>query len=524
MFTNIPFLDFTIEKERNNFQAALDKLETAINKQTLYACPIISGEEIKTKEIVSRIDPSDSTVTVGKIHYAGLNNVEDAIGSLMQGFPAWRATHYEKRAEIIKNAGALMSEDRYELSALIVREAGKPWKEADADVCEAIDFCNYYAQEMLAIGRPQKLGDRLGELNYYFYQPRGISVVISPWNFPLAIACGMVVAALVTGNATILKPAEQSSLIAHKFAQILLKAGVPRNVFACLPGIGETIGAKLVDDPRVDIICFTGSKSVGLNILKTAAQVKDGQHHIKRVITELGGKNAIIVDEDADLDESIKGVLYSAFGYSGQKCSACSRVIVVGDAYETFLNRLCSAAKDVITGKASDPATLIGPVIDQESRDRILKTIEQASKENSLAFKGSYSESGCYVPATIFKDVKTTSSLWKEEIFGPAVAVAKAENFDQALQMANDSQYALTGAVFSRSPVNIDKAREDFRVGNLYINRGSTGALVYRQPFGGFKLSGIGSKAGGPDYLLQFVEPRVVTENTMRRGFSPDLG
>ena len=332
----------------------------------------------------------------------------------------------------------------------------------------------------------------------------------------------MTVAALVTGNVVAFKPAEQTSIIAHTLASILFEAGLPRNVLAFLPGWGETIGRALVQSPDVALICFTGSRAVGLEIAKEASTVRPGQHHLKRVILELGGKNAFVVDEDSDLDEAIRGVLYSAFGYAGQKCSACSRVLVVGDAYETFLARAIEAARALIIGAASDSSSYLGPVVDEESQKRIFKTIETAEQTTPLAFKGTAPTTGYFVPPVIFRDVSPNSSLWRDEIFGPVLAVRRVETFEEGVAEALASEYALTGGVYSRSPKNIEYAKRKFTVGNLYINRGCTGALVCRQPFGGFKMSGIGSKAGGPDYLLQFVEPRTYTENTMRRGFTPE--
>lgn len=522
MFTNEAFLDFTIAEIRDRFESALDYVDTQIKNGALYAAPIIAGKENKSGETLKSLDPSSPSTSVGTVYLANLEDAERAIESVRSGQRAWEETSFERRAEILRTAAHTMRTDKMRLAAIIVREAGKPWKEADGDVAEAIDFCDYYAEEMLRLGKPKKTAEVPGEDNQYFYQPRGVVAVIAPWNFPLAIACGMTVAGLVTGNSVILKPAEQSSIIAHQLAKILLDAGVPSNAFAFLPGYGETVGRHIVKSKDVDMICFTGSKAVGLEIIKTASQVQEGQGNIKKVVAELGGKNAIIIDEDADLDESVKGVLQSAFGFAGQKCSACSRVIVVGSAYENFISRLCEAAKDIIIGEAKEGSTFLGPVIDEEAQKRILRTIESAEKENSLAFKGTVPAKGYFVPPTIFRDVERSKSLWREEIFGPVVACARVKNFAEAIELANDSQYALTGGLFSRNPSNIAMARRQFRVGNLYINRGCTGALVCRQPFGGFKMSGVGSKAGGPDYLIQFMEPRSVTENTMRRGFAPE--
>lgn len=522
MFRNEPFTDFTIAANREAFKKALLAVDDHLRDGELHAEPIVGGKALKTSTVVSSIDPS-SNAPIGKVFFSGEAETEAALTSVKAGLKGWSRTPYTKRAEIIRACGEILRKKRLYLAALMVREAGKPWKEADADVCEAVDFCEYYADEMLRLGPPQRTQDVMGEDNVYVYQERGVAAVIAPWNFPLAIACGMACAALVTGNTTILKPSEQTNLIGAELASALLQAGVPADAFAFLPGHGEIVGRKLVNDLRVDVICFTGSKAVGLEILARGASVAPGQHAIKRVIAEMGGKNAIIVDEDADLDEAVKGVIYSAFGYSGQKCSACSRVIAVGDAYDTFMSRLCDAAADIIVGPASDPAVLVGPVISQEAQERILASIEAAKRQDKLAFQGKAPEQGFFVPPTIFRDVRADSALWQKEIFGPVLACTKASNFDEAIRMAVASEYKLTGGLYSRSPSNIAKAREEFRVGNLYINRGCTGAIVCRQPFGGFGMSGVGSKAGGPDYLVQFLEPRTISENTMRRGFAPEL-
>lgn len=522
MFKNEPFTDFSIAANRARFQEVLDALDARIVTMSLIAGPIINGTELSSDDRYERVDPSQPHELIGTTSFATEKQTDDALKLLHEGFPAWRSTSVEFRAQLSRKVAERMRKDRFHLAALMVREAGKPWKEADADVAEAIDFCDYYANELERITPPFRTEELVGEDNFYFYEARGIAVVISPWNFPLAIACGMVMAALVTGNVAILKPSEQTSIIAAEFARILLECGVPGNAFAFLPGWGEKTGRKLVESPLVNIIAFTGSKSVGLEIIKSAAVVHPGQNHIKRVIAELGGKNAIIIDQDADLDEAVKGAAYSAFGFAGQKCSACSRVIVVGDAYEGFVQRFCDATSSLIIGPASDPATTIGPVIDRESADRIIALIEHHKRSAQLAFQGETHANGFYAPPAIFRDVDTTSDLWREEIFGPVVACRQANSLEEAVQIATDSPYALTGGFFSRSPKNINYVKEHFRVGNLYINRGCTGALVGRQPFGGFKLSGIGSKAGGRDYLLQFLEPRTVTENTLRRGFAPD--
>ncbi len=405
-----------------------------------------------------------------------------------------------------------------------VFETGKQWREADADVAEAIDYCEFYAQEMDWLSVPRRR-DVAGEENTYIYEPRGLAVIIAPWNFPLAILCGITVAALVSGNPAIMKPAEQSSLVAARLMEVFEEAGFPPGVVSYLPGIGEEIGPTLVSDPRVAIIAFTGSRAVGLSIQRQAAETSPDQHHIKRVITELGGKNAIIIDEDADLDEAVNGVVASAFGYAGQKCSACSRVIVLPRIYDTFVQRLLDATRSIRIGPANDPGFSVGPVIDEAAQKRIQSTIERGKTEARLAYTadiGRLAQDGFYVGPAIFTEVPAGSALAQDEIFGPVLCVMRASSLANAFHIANGTRYALTGGIYSRSPASIVQAQAEFRVGNLYINRKITGALVDRQPFGGFRLSGIGSKAGGPDYLLQFVQGRTITQNMMRRGFAPD--
>lgn len=522
MFVNHPPTDFSIPSNRDAYHSALSDIEQEIRKG-LVAGPIVGGKILDTKEQIPSVDPSHPEQTIGMVGLASEDQALAALLELKLAWPNWRARPVTERCEIIHRAGQLISENKPRLSALMIREAAKPWKEAGADVDEAIDFCHYYATEVKPLSTPRQISSVLGEDNQYWYEPRGVAVVISPWNFPLAITCGMTVAALVCGNTVALKPSSQTALIAAEFVKILIQAGVPADAISLIPGAGGLIGSALVESPLTNLICFTGSKQVGVDILKRAAIIQPGQTHIKRVICELGGKNAIIVDEDADLDEAIKGILYSAFGYAGQKCSACSRVIAVGTAYELLLQRLCDAAADLICGPAAEPATFVNAVIDAASQTRICQAIKLAEQHCTLAFKGTTPKQGWHVPVTIFKDVPVSAPLWREELFGPVLACAPTKDFDTALNMANDNEYALTGGLFSRSPEHIAQARHTFNVGNLYINRGCTGAIVGRQPFGGFKLSGVGSKAGGPDYLLQFMEPRSVSENTMRRGFTPEL-
>jgi RHH-type proline utilization regulon transcriptional repressor/proline dehydrogenase/delta 1-pyrroline-5-carboxylate dehydrogenase len=402
-------------------------------------------------------------------------------------------------------------------------EVGKIIPQADAEVSEAIDFCRYYADEMERLDQGVNL-DIPGETNRYFYQPRGIALVISPWNFPMAIAVGMTVAALVTGNCTLLKPAETSTVIAAKIAEILIAAGVPPGVFQYVPGKGSVVGSHMVNHPDVHLIAFTGSREVGCRIYADAALVQPGQKHLKRVIAEMGGKNAIIVDESADLDQAVAGAVYSAFGYTGQKCSACSRVVVLSPVHDAFVERFVEATRSLNVGPTDDPSTQVGPVIDAKAQARIQEYIEQGKAECELAIACDAPSEGYFVGPTVFKNVDRHATIAQEEIFGPVVAIIRAANFDEALEIANGTDYALTGGLYSRTPDHINRAAAEFEVGNLYINRTITGAIVSRQPFGGFKMSGVGSKAGGPDYLLQFLEPRHVTENIQRQGFAPIEG
>ena len=430
---------------------------------------------------------------------------------------------YAKEQECCVKPLRLMETRRHELAAWICLEVGKVLREADGEVSEAIDFCRYYADEMERLDQGYSY-DIAGETNRYIYQPRGVAVVISPWNFPLAIATGMTVAALVAGNCTLLKPAETSSVIAAKLAEILVEAGIPKGVFQYVPGKGSEVGAYLVKHPGVHLIAFTGSREVGCRIYADAAVVQPGQKHLKRVIAEMGGKNAIIVDDSADLDQAVEGVVKSAFGYSGQKCSACSRVIVLDSVYDNFVERLVEATRSLKVGPTDDPSTTVGPVIDATARDRILDYIEKGSAEAEVALSMPVPESGYFISPTVFMAVSADAVIAQSEIFGPVVAVIRVADFEEALRVANGTDYALTGGLYSRTPDRIEQASAEFEVGNLYINRTITGALVSRQPFGGFKLSGVGSKAGGPDYLLQFLEPRTITENIQRQGFAPVEG
>jgi len=466
---------------------------------------------------------------VPPVEDATAEQAEQAIARAAAAFHAWRDQLPRTRSAMLIKAATLMRDRRDELSGIIIREAGKTWREADADVCEAIDFCEYYARCAPGLFEPQRLGQFVGELNHTWHQPCGVAAVISPWNFPLAICAGMTTAALATGNTVVVKPSTQTRGIARLMCETLWQAGVPAEVLQFLPGSGRTVGSALVRDPRVALIAFTGSKQVGLDILQAAGQTPEGQGFVKRVVCEMGGKNAVIVDDSADLDEAVLGVRQSAFGYSGQKCSACSRAIVLDGVHETFLRRLVESTRTLVVGDPADPATDVGPVIDEHAAAKIRQYIELGRSEGTLELacevpSGLEQQVGKpYVGPHIFSGILADHRLAQEEIFGPVLSVIRVGSFQEALAVANSTTYKLTGGVFSRKPSHLEAARREFRVGNLYLNRGITGALVGRQPFGGFGLSGGGTKAGGRDYLLHFVEPRCCTENTMRHGFAPGL-
>lgn len=544
-FRNEPLTDFSIEANRAAMTAAILDVGERLSSRGTGAPPVqtsepthgrgaratdsntfpcvINGERVFTDRTIDSVNPSHAQQIVGRCSAATVAEVERAIQSAKTAFPAWRDTAVERRADLLFRSAGILRRRRFELAAWEVFECGKQWREADADVAEAIDYCEFYAREMLRLAKPQRR-DVPGEENETFYEPRGVAVTIAPWNFPLAILCGMTTAALVAGNPTIMKPAEQSSVIAAKLTAVFEEAGFPPGVVQYLPGIGEEIGPALVGHPDVSIIAFTGSKGVGLSINQLAAQTPAGQDHVKRVITEMGGKNATIVDDDADLDEAVHAVAAAAFGYSGQKCSACSRAIVLESIHDTFLQRLIEVTTSLRIGPAEDPGAFIGPVIDVEARNRILRMIETGKREARLAYAGELgglAAEGFYVAPHIFADVPPSATIAQEEIFGPVLSVIRAGDLPEAIRIANGTRYALTGGLHSRSPANIERVRREFRVGNLYINRKITGALVDRQPFGGFKLSGTGPKAGGHDYLPQFLHARTITENTLRHGFAP---
>ncbi|QDT66241.1 L-glutamate gamma-semialdehyde dehydrogenase [Calycomorphotria hydatis] len=520
-FTNEPLTDFHIDENREAMLAALDDVKTQFGREYLL---VIDGRATDTSGRLSSRNPSNKKEIVGDVASATPDHATQAIDAARRAYPAWSAKPVEERAHLLEMVAAEMRMRKYELAAWIVYECGKPWHEADADVAEAIDFCTYYALEMRRLDSGFEV-HAPGEENLYFYRARGVAVVISPWNFPLAILTGMTTAAIVAGNTVVMKPAEQSSIVAAKLMEVFQHAGIPDGVVNYLPGIGEDIGPELVGSPDVDLIAFTGSRTVGLEINASASDTDARQTSVKRVIAEMGGKNAIIIDDDADLDEAVVGVVQSAFGYAGQKCSACSRVIVLSEVYDAFLKRLVEATKSLTIGPADDPGTQLGPVIDDEAAKKIQEYIDLGNELHVAEYAGDVkklAKQGHFIGPQIFSEVNAEDRLAKEEIFGPVLNVFKVRNLDAAIQLANDTDYALTAGIFSRSPVNLKTATEKLAAGNIYLNRGITGAMVRRQPFGGYKMSGIGSKAGGPDYLLQFLIPINVTENTMRRGFAPE--
>ncbi len=518
-FYNDAAIDFTIPDARSAFTAAIAEIRTRAGATVpLY----IDGKDVPTADVIATTNPADYTEKLADICQAGKAEIDAALDAAERAFVTWRDVSPEDRANYLMKTAEIARKRAYEFSAWQILEVGKQWDQAFHDVGEGIDFLEYYAREMMRLGHPRRMGRAPGEHNLLFYQPKGIAAVISPWNFPFAIAMGMASAAIVTGNPVVFKPASISARVGYNLTEAFREAGLPPGVFNYCPGRSSVMGDYLIEHSKVSMICFTGSMEVGLHIQNKAAVVQPGQMQCKRVIAEMGGKNAIIIDDDADLDEAVLHVLYSAFGFQGQKCSACSRVVVVDPIYDRFVTRLVKAATDIKIGPSEDPANYMGPVADASQQKNVNEYIRIAEEEGRILLKRTdIPGDGAYVPLTIVGDIRPEHRIAQEEIFGPVLAVMRAKTFDDALNIANGTRFALTGGVFSRSPEHLDKARREFRVGNLYLNRNNTGAMVERQPFGGFKMSGVGSKTGGPDYLLQFMDPRCVTENTMRRGFAP---
>jgi RHH-type proline utilization regulon transcriptional repressor/proline dehydrogenase/delta 1-pyrroline-5-carboxylate dehydrogenase len=520
-FHNEPPLNWTLRDNREGFARAL----ADVRRQFPFEHPlVIGGQRVTSGREIPSSDPNQPDRLIGVVAAASAAEVEAAVAAARDAFPSWRATAPQIRASCLLRAAQAARRRRLELAALQVYEVGKNWSEADADVCEAIDFLEYYAREMLRLAEPRQLGPIPGEVSRLLYEPRGVAAVISPWNFPLAISAGMASAAIVTGNTVVYKPASASPVSGYALYQIFEEAGVPPGVVNFLPGSGAEVGDRLTGHPDVDLIAFTGSREVGLRILEIAHRVSPGMRNVRQVIAEMGGKNAIIVDADADLDEAVVHILQSAFGYQGQKCSACSRLIVLEAIYDRLVERLLAAARSIHLGPADDPRTLLGAVIDAAARDKVEYFAALGERDGTLLLERPLrGVPGHGTALRVYTDVDSQAAVAQEEIFGPLLVILRVRDFEEALAVANNTRYALTGALFSRSPGNVDKAGRALRVGNLYVNRGCTGAIVGRHPFGGFKLSGTGSKAGGPDYLQQFMVVRNVVENTVRRGFAPSM-
>jgi 1-pyrroline-5-carboxylate dehydrogenase len=507
-FRNEPLTDFSKAANRHAMEEALKKVRSEFGREY----PLrIAGETISTGDKLISVNPSNTAEVVGVHHKATAELANRVVEESFAAFPKWAATPEKERVRMAVEVARLIRLRKFEFDAWLVYEAGKTWPEADADVSEAIDFCEYYARDMERLSGPQPVVQLPGEHDEMIYIPLGVGVVIPPWNFPLAIMVGMTVASLVTGNVAIVKPSSETPTIGAKFAEVLLEAGFPPHSFTLLTGSGAAVGDVLVKHPKTRFISFTGSRDVGLRINELAAKAQPGQIWIKRVIAEMGGKDAIVVDGDCDLDKAVDGVFFSAFGYQGQKCSACSRAIVDASVYDRFLEKLAPKAKAIKVGSSDDPGNYMGPVISASARKTILEYIEVGKQEGRMVVGDApVPDNGYYVAPTVIADIEAKDRIFQEEIFGPVLAVAKADNFEHALELANDSQYGLTGAVFSNNPDHLREAKQRFHVGNLYFNRKCTGAMVGAHPFGGFNMSGTDSKAGGPDYLLLFLQAKSV--------------
>jgi 1-pyrroline-5-carboxylate dehydrogenase len=509
-FQNEPFIDFSKPKNRSAMEAALKKVKSEFVRE--YPL-VIGGEKITTAEKTKSHNPSHPEDVIGIFQKATVEIANQAVEAASKAFDHWKRVPVEERVACAYRTADILRKRRFELNAWLCYEIGKTWPEADADIAELIDFCEYYGREALRLGTPQKLTPMRGETNYMKYIPLGVGVIIPPWNFAAAIMGGMTLAAVVTGNTAIVKPSSDSPTIAALFIDILFEAGVPRDVVSFFTGPGSTAGEALVTHPKTRFIAFTGSKEAGLRISEQAAKKQAGQVWIKRTVLEMGGKDAIVVDEEADLEAAVEGVALSAFGYQGQKCSACSRAIVSEKIYDKFLEKLVERVKKIKVGSIEDPANYMGPVINKSAMNSILDYIEVGKKEGRLLTGGKQSGTdGYFVEPTVIADISPKARIFQEEIFGPVLAVTKAKDFDEALNMANDTEFGLTGAVYSQNPKKIERAAEEFHVGNLYMNRKCTGAMVGAHPFGGFNMSGTDSKSGGQDYLLLFLQAKTIAE------------
>ncbi len=516
-FMNEPHTDFSIPANQQPLAEAIQRIIPQLGQHHAY--PVAPSVALDGPELVS-INPSDPQQIIARFSTIHPSNLETVIRAAKAAQARWREVPPRQRAAILFQTADGMRTTRADLTAWEILETGKPWGEADADVAEAIDFLEFYGRQMIRLARPHQLIQAPGEMNRRQWNPRGLAVIIPPWNFSLAIPTGLVSAALVTGNIVLFKPSERSPMMGHHLCTLLSKAGLPSGILHFLPG-GPEIGKALVKHPAVNLIAFTGSQAVGLEILRTTSQIAPGQRHIPHVIAEMGGKNAIIVDETADLDEAVLGVLASATGYQGQKCSACSRVIVLESIYEGFLERLRQAALSILIGPPQQPGHRMGPLIDDRALARIRDYVEMGKRDGRCLLDRQCDGPGYFQGPVILADLPQSHPVVQEEIFGPVVVASRASSIQEALEMANDSSCALTGGIYSRSPANIELVQRTFDVGNLYINRPITGSLVGRQPFGGHRLSGVGRKAGGEGYLEQFMVETIISENTLRRGFAP---
>ncbi len=504
------YTDFTHPANRQAFEDALKMVENEFSREY----PLfIDGKRVKTGDLLKSYNPSQKDQVVGTFHKAGKKEVDLAMEAALRAFESWKNVDPKERAIVLFKAAEIMRRRRHELSAWMVMEESKNWNEADADTAEAIDFLEFYGREMLRYSERQPITPVPGEYNELVYIPLGVGAVIPPWNFPLAILTGMSSAAIVAGNCVLLKPASDSPAIGHKFVEVMEEAGLPPGVLNYLPGSGGVIGDYLVAHPKTRFVSFTGSMDVGLHINQLAATPQKGQIWVKRVVTEMGGKDAMVIDEDCNLAFAVDQTAIAAFGFQGQKCSACSRVIVHEKIYDEFVERLVERVRKITVGPVKNPANWMGAVINGSAQEKILSYVEIGKKEGKLVVGGEKGpDSGYFVQPTVFKDIAPEARLFCEEIFGPVLAVTKARSFDEALKFANDTIYGLTGAVFTNDRAKIDKAKREFHCGNLYINRKCTGALVGGHPFGGFNMSGTDSKAGGRDYLLLFLQAKAVIE------------
>ncbi|HEX6308584.1 MAG TPA: L-glutamate gamma-semialdehyde dehydrogenase [Longimicrobiales bacterium] len=513
-FTNEALLDWSDPDNVRHMEAALAQVRAEFDRTWPL---VIGGRKVTEGERDTARSPANPDQVVGYTIRATLEQAREAIGAADEAFRAWRKVPWEERADYLFRAAEALRARRFEFAAIMVYEVSKSWVEADADVAELIDFAEYYAREALRIGGPQPVVQYPGERDELRYIPLGVGAVIPPWNFPGAIMGGMTMAAIVTGNTVVLKPAHTATIIAAKFAELMVdELGLPAGVLNFIPGPGSVIGDAIVDDPRTRFIAFTGSKEIGMRIYERAAKVQPGQIWLKRSILEMGGKDAIVVDETADLDAAAQGIVASAFGFQGQKCSACSRAIIVDAVYDTVLEKVVAGTKQLTQGDTADRNNFMGAVIDEKAFGKISEYIEIGKKEGRLVLGGDVPSAegsgGWFIPATIFADVAPDARIAQEEIFGPVLAFIRARDFEHALEIANSTEFGLTGALYSNDRERLDRAADDFHVGNLYLNRKCTGALVGVHPFGGFNMSGTDSKAGGPDYLLLFTQGKSVAE------------